>query len=104
MESEDLNNAPDLPRVAQGIDQVRETLAAWAEAFDDFQGEIAEYIEAGDHVACVVDYRGVNRSSGLTVGQRLVDLWKFRDGKLVRGTLGYADRESALEAVKHDTL
>src|SRR5437667_12010922 len=58
VEIEDLNDAPDLPRVAQGIDQVRETLAAWAEAFDDFQGEIAEYIEAGDHVACVVDYRG----------------------------------------------
>jgi ketosteroid isomerase-like protein len=104
VEIEDLNNAPDLPRVAQGIDEVRETLAAWVEAFDDFRGEIAEYIEAGDHVACVVDYRGENRSSGLTVHQRLVDLWKFRDGKLVRGTLGYADRESALEAVEQNAL
>src|SRR5438270_2090929 len=69
MEIEDLNNAPDLPRVARGIDEVRETLAAWIEAFDDFRGEIAEYIEAGDHVACVVDYRGESRSSGVTVHQ-----------------------------------
>jgi ketosteroid isomerase-like protein len=102
VEIEDLNNAPDLPSVARGIDEVRETLVAWVNAFEDFRGEIAEYIEVGDNVACITDYRGTNRSSGLTVHHRLVDVWKVRDGKLVRGTLGYRDRESALTKAGQD--
>lgn len=103
VEIEDLNNAPDLPQVAHGVDEVRQTLSAWLDAFDDFAGEIAEYIEAGDHVACVVDYHGKSRATGLVTQDRLIDLWRFRDGKLIRGTLGYRDRESALKAVEQQT-
>jgi ketosteroid isomerase-like protein len=99
---EDLNNAPDLPPVSRGIDEVRETLTAWIDAFDDFRGEIEEYIEAGDRVACVVRYHGKSRASGLTIDQRIVDVWEFRDGRLVRGTLGYSNRDAALEAMEQD--
>ena len=100
VEIEDLNNAPDLPPVACGTEAARRFLAAWTDAFDDFSGEIEEYIDADDrHVACLVHYRGRQRDSGLVIDFTGVDMWELRGNKLVRGTLGYRDRESALEAI-----
>ena len=100
VEIEDLNNAPDLPPVAYGKEAARRFLAAWTDAFDDFSGEIEEYIDADErHVACLVHYRGRQRESGLVIDFTGVDMWEFRGNKMVRGTLGYRDRESALAAV-----
>ena len=100
LEVEDLNNAPDLPPVVFGKAQARRMFAAWADAFDDFGGEIEEYLDVDDrHVGCVVNYRGTQRSTGLEVHFRAVDMWEVREGKFVRGTLAYPDRQSALEAV-----
>jgi ketosteroid isomerase-like protein len=100
VEIEDLNHAPDLPPVVRGKDAARHVFAAWMNTFNDFIGEIEEYIDVDDrHVGCLVHYRGKARGSGLEVDFRGVDLWEVRGGKLVRGTLGYADRQSALEAV-----
>jgi ketosteroid isomerase-like protein len=100
VEIEDLNNAPDLPPVAYGKEEARRLFAAWTDAFDDFSGDIEEYIYAGDrHVACLVHYRGKERGSGLTIDFTAVDMWEFRGNKLIHGTLGYRDRESALEAI-----
>jgi hypothetical protein len=39
------------------------------------------------------------RDTGRTVDLRGVDLWEVRDQRIVRGTIGFADRESAVEAV-----
>jgi ketosteroid isomerase-like protein len=100
VEIEDLNNAPDLPPVAYGKEGARRVLAAWIDVFDDFSGEIEEYIDVDDrHVACLVHYRGRQRDTGLVIDFTAVDMWEFRGNKMVRGTLGYRDRESALEAV-----
>ena len=96
---EGVNNAPDLPPVVYGKEGARRLFAAWVEAFDELRIEIEESIDAGDHVVCVVKYYGKNQRSGLTVDDTGVDVWQVRDGKCVRGTLGYADREVALEAV-----
>jgi ketosteroid isomerase-like protein len=98
IEIEDLGNAPDVPRVSRGVSEVRETLEAWVDAFDDFQGNILEYIDSGDRVACVVDYVGKSRVTGLTVTQKVVDIWEFRAGKFFRGSIGYTDRKAALRA------
>jgi ketosteroid isomerase-like protein len=100
LEVEDLNNAPDLPAVARGKEEARRVFAAWVDAFDDFGGEIEEYIDVDDrHVGCVVRYHGKARESGLDVSFKAVDMWEVHEGKLVRGTLAYPDRESALLAV-----
>jgi ketosteroid isomerase-like protein len=100
VEIEDLNNAPDLPPVAYGKVEARRLFTAWNDAFDDFSGEIEEYIDVDDrHVACLVHYRGKQRDSGLVIDFKAVDVWELRGNKLVRGTLGYRDRESALEAL-----
>jgi ketosteroid isomerase-like protein len=100
VEVEDLNNAPDLPPVARGKNAVRQVLAAWVAAFDSFIGEIQEYIDVDDrHVGCLVHYRGKARDSGMEVDFRGVDMWEVRGTELVRGTLGYANRSQALEAL-----
>src|SRR4051794_31427420 len=81
-------------------DAVRQVFGAWINAFNDFIGEIEEYIDVDDrHVRCLVHYRGKARDSGLEIDFRGVDLWEVPGSKLVRGTLGYPDRKSALEAV-----
>ena len=75
---------------------------AWIDAFDDFTGEIEEYIDVDDrHLACVVQYRGTHRDTGLEVANRGVDLWEVRCNKLVRATLGFPNRESALQHIDH---
>jgi uncharacterized protein len=101
LEVEDLNNAPDVPRVTHGKQEARAVFMAWTDAFDDFRGDIEEYIDVDDrHVACVVHYRGTQRETGLEVNFRGVDVWEIRDGELVRGTLAYPDRGSAIEAAR----
>jgi hypothetical protein len=72
------------------------------EAFNrgDVEGFLAFCGDVDDrHVACLVHYRGKQRDSGLVIDFTAVDMWEFRGNKLLRGTLGYRDRESALEAV-----
>ena len=97
IEVEDLMNAPDVPRVVHGIQGVRQVLIAWIEGFDEFRGEIFEYIDDGNHVVCVTDYDSKSRE-GLALHQRAVNVFEIRDGKLVKGTFGYENREQALEA------
>ena len=100
LEVEDLNNAPDVARVTYGKQEARAVFVSWTEAFDDFRGEIQEYIDVDDrYVACVVRYRGTQRETGLVVDSKAIDLWEVRDDKLVRGTIGYPDLKAALEAV-----
>ncbi|MFL5887383.1 MAG: nuclear transport factor 2 family protein [Thermoleophilaceae bacterium] len=97
---EDLNNAPDLPPVVHGKKQARRVFAAWTDAFDGFVGEIEEYLDVDErHVGALVRYRGTQRSTGLEVQFRAVDMWEVRGSKLARGTLAYPDREAALDAV-----
>ena len=97
---EDFSNAPDVPRVAHGLSELRVLFRAWVDAFDDFRGEIVEMIEIGDRVACVVDYSGTSPATGLTVAQRAVDVWEFRGGKILRGKIGYTDRDAALQTAR----
>ena len=97
-EFEDLMNAPDLPQVVRGIEEVRQVLMAWAQAFDEFRAEIAEYIDLEEHVVCVTDYFGRSRE-GVTIRLRTGNVVELRDGKIARVTVGYPSREDALEAV-----
>jgi ketosteroid isomerase-like protein len=93
----DLMNAPDLPQVVHGLQGVRQVIMAWVQAFDEFRAEIAEYIDAEDHVVCVTDWYGKSRD-GLTIQLRTADVVEIRDGKFVQVTIGYQSRQDALEA------
>jgi ketosteroid isomerase-like protein len=98
VEAEDLMNAPDVPRVVDGIQAFRQMLKAWVDTFDDFRADIVEFIDAGHQVVCVTDYSGKGRE-GLTTNLRVADVFEVRSGKVVRATLSYSSREEALEAV-----
>jgi ketosteroid isomerase-like protein len=98
-EWEDLTNAPDLPPVAGGIEEVRQLLMAWTQAFDEFRAEVAEYIDLDEHVVCVIEYFGRSRE-GLTIQLKDWPVLRLRDGKIARVTTGYTSREDALEAVR----
>ena len=99
LQVEDLHPAPDMPPVSAGKEQVRKLVAAWLGAFTDFTMEYEEFVDVDDaHVCCVGRHVGTQRDTGVRVETRAVDLWEVRDNKLVRGTIGYPDREAALEA------
>jgi ketosteroid isomerase-like protein len=94
---EDLMNAPDLPRVAHGVDEAGDVLRTWADAFEEFRAEIIEYIDHGKQVVCVTEYHGRSRE-GPDIHLKTGDVVEIRDGKITRVTIGYTSREDALEA------
>jgi ketosteroid isomerase-like protein len=68
------------------------------EAWDDYEHNCQELIDAGDHVISVVTDRGRGRTSGAEVEIRAYGVWTIRDGKIVR-VVWFRTREEALEAV-----
>ena len=96
-EFKDLMNAPDLPRISHGIEELRTVLEAWADAFEEFQAEVVEYIDEGPYVVCVTQYHGSSRD-GMNLDLKTGDVVEIHDGKITRVTIGYPSRAEALEA------
>lgn len=97
----DLMHAPDAPELVRGVAAVREIVAQWDAAFDEFAAEVGEFIDAGDCVVTVTHWRGNGKSSGLAIDLHVAEVAEFSDGKVARITLGYPSKAAALEAVKH---
>ena len=74
-------------------------MSEWRESFDEFRAEISEYIDAGDHVVCVTRWTGTGKASDAAVDVSQVDVYELRDGQIVRATLAYPDKATALEAL-----
>ncbi len=68
------------------------------EVWDGYRIEAEEYVDAGDAVVVVCRARGTARGSGMALDQRLVHVWRARDGKLI-GIEQFRNRSAALEAV-----
>jgi ketosteroid isomerase-like protein len=92
-------HAADAPETIKGAQALLALLSAWRESFDDFQADIREFIEAGDQVVCVTRWTGRGKSSDAAVDTLQVDVYELRDQKIVRATLAYPDKTTALEAV-----
>ena len=99
VEFRDRAHAADAPETLKGVQTLLSLLSEWRESFDDFRAEISEYIDAGDHVVCVTRWTGRGKASDATVDVSQVDVYELREGKIVRATLAYPDRTTALEAV-----
>ena len=91
-------HAADAPETIKGPQALLAVLSAWRESFDDFQADIREYIEAGDHVVCVTRWTGRGKASDAAVDTVQVDVYELQEGKIVRATLAYPDKTTALEA------
>ncbi len=95
---QDLQNAPDQPVTVEGVEAVRQTLRLWADAFDKLQVDSEEYIDTPDAVICAAHWQGQGKTSGISIDVHQVDLYEFRDGKVVRAILGFQSKNEALEA------
>ncbi len=82
----------------RGHEGLRAWFHAWYEAFDEFEHNCEQLIDAGEHVVSVGVDRGRGRESGIVVEQRLAAAWTVHDGKVVR-VAWFPSREQALEAV-----
>ena len=68
------------------------------EVWEDYRIEAEEYIDAANGVVVVGRARGTARRSGMPLDQRMVLVWRARDGKLI-GIEAFGTRDEALEAV-----
>ena len=98
-EIRDLANGPDQPQVVRGIDQMRQVWALWLDAFDELHTDLEEVIDAGDAIVCKGRWIGRGTTSGMSIDVRVFDTYEFRDGKVVRATLGYRSKEEAFKAL-----
>jgi ketosteroid isomerase-like protein len=82
----------------EGIEGARQFMSDWLEAWEDWQLELEELVDAGDHVVAVVRQRGRSKATGLPEDMRFAQVWTFRDGAQARMRM-FASRTDALEAV-----
>src|SRR5262245_14755835 len=99
IEFRDHAHAADAPEAVKGRQALLSVLSEWRESFDDFRAEVSEYIDAGDHVVCVTRWTGTGKASDAAVDVSQVDVYELREGKVVRATLAYPDKMTALDAI-----
>jgi ketosteroid isomerase-like protein len=87
---------PDTRGSFHGIDAARQYYASWASAWEEWHWEIEEARASGDLVVTRTRVTGRGRGSGLPIDMRIGQMWRFRDGKVIR----YEDAASWEEALK----
>ena len=78
---------------AEGANQFN---AEWADAWDDWELQPEEFIEAGERVVVIVTQRGRSKATGIPVEMRFAQVWTLRDGWGIRMQM-FASVEEALE-------
>ena len=81
----------------RGPDAVREFFLEWSGAFDDFDLEAEEMIDAGDFVLALLHQWGHGKESGAQVENRTWQVFTFRGGKVIH-CRGYGTKREALKA------
>jgi ketosteroid isomerase-like protein len=99
-EFRDLLNAPDQKHVVKGVPAIREAVALWTAEFDDLRAEIEDYTATPNAVICAAHWWGQGKASGISIDIHQFDLYEFREGKVVRATLGFRSKNEALEAAE----
>jgi ketosteroid isomerase-like protein len=70
----------------------------WLRAWVDFRTVAEEFVDMGDEVLVLVEFRGRGKTSGVSVeAMEGAIVFSLRDGKVARLTT-YTDRAEALEA------
>ena len=72
--------------------------AEWAEAWDDWELEVEDFVDAGDYVVTIVNQRGRSKTTQIPVDMRFAQVWSFRDGQAIRMEM-YASVDEALAEV-----
>jgi ketosteroid isomerase-like protein len=88
-EVRDLANAPDQATVVCGIDAIRNVWNLWAAAFDELQVDIEELSAEGKAIITKAHWRGVGKTSGMSIDVRQFDLYELEGGRVTRMMLGF---------------
>jgi ketosteroid isomerase-like protein len=73
-------------------------MGQWTEAFDAWEFEVVELLDAGDEVAARMRQRGKGRASGAPVDLAFGAVFSLRDQRIARMAL-YTTQQEALKAV-----
>jgi ketosteroid isomerase-like protein len=84
--------------VHRGVEAMGRAWREWLSAWEDFQIEPREFIDAGDEVLILVEFGDRGKTSGASVdAMQGGSILSFRDGKVVR-IATYTERAEVLEA------
>jgi uncharacterized protein len=84
--------------VFRGREEFAKFADSWLGAFDEYEVEIYDYIDAGEYVVVPGRAQGRGRTSGIVVDAEETWVWRIRSGKAVE-CREYANKAEALEAV-----
>lgn len=84
-------------QVYEGPEGAREFLTDWVSAWEDWQLEVGQLIDAGDDVVAIVHQSGRSKATGLEVEMDFAQVWTIKDGMQTRMRM-YADPDEALRA------
>lgn len=70
----------------------------WLGAWETYDFEVEEVLDAGAHVVVMLRERGRAKGTGAEVNHRFAQVWTLRDGRVVLWR-AYAGREEALAAL-----
>ncbi|HWG08668.1 MAG TPA: nuclear transport factor 2 family protein [Solirubrobacteraceae bacterium] len=82
----------------EGVAAAEGFLRDWAAAWDDWELEVGELLDAGDKVVALVHQRGRSRAAGMSVEMSFAQVWTMCEGKQARMEM-YSDPNEALAAV-----
>jgi uncharacterized protein len=88
---------PGLSGVYRDPAERNKRVGEWLSGWDDWRCEAEEFVEHGDTVIALCNYRGRGRGSGVWVDTRGAHLWRLRDGRVVYLEV-FATREGAFAA------
>ena len=81
-----------------GVEGATQFLAEWADAWEDWELEVEDYLDAGERVVVILRQRGCSKATGIPVDMRFAQVWTLRDGQGIRMQM-YASPDEALAAV-----
>jgi ketosteroid isomerase-like protein len=84
--------------VYRGHDGLRRYWRDWHEAWESYESELGELVDAGDHVVSLTIEHGRGRKSGVEVErQQSAGVWTVENGRVVR-VVWFPTRADALKA------
>jgi uncharacterized protein len=84
-------------QIYSGPEGANQFNAEWVDAWDDWELEVEDCVDAGERVVVIVNQRGRSKATGIPVDMRFAHVWSFRDGLAFKMQM-YASVEEALEA------
>jgi ketosteroid isomerase-like protein len=82
-----------------GLDGMARVMKDWLRSWEQVTYVPERFIDAGDQVVVIAEWRGRGKASGVSTKWRHGLVWTLRDGKVI-GLIAYPDPTDALEAVE----